>query len=261
MEMDILAAILGATRQMVDRRMADHPVRTLSREVDSAEPARDFAGALRQSGGLGVIAEMKKASPSRGDIGPDVSSAAQAAKYETGGADAISVLTEETYFKGSIRDLQEASRAVSLPVLRKDFIIDEYQLYEARANGADAVLLIAAILTPRQLAVLHKRADDLELCALVEVHNEDDLAKTLDVAPKVIGINNRDLTTFRTDLSTTERLRPFIPIDVTVVSESGIDGPAAALRVKAAGAGAVLVGEALMKSKAPGALIKQIKDV
>jgi indole-3-glycerol phosphate synthase len=253
--MDFLKTILKHKREEVARRKSALPV---SRLRDKRGPGiKDFTAAL-SGPGLNVIAEIKKASPSRGVIREDFDPLRIAGIYEKGGAAAISVLTEEKYFLGSLDILREVVNAVSVPVLRKDFIIDEYQLYEAAHTGAGAALLIAAILEQDRLSDYVSLARDLGMAALIEVHNEDDLEKTLKSPGNIIGINNRDLRTFATDLQVTFRLKKQVPADgYLVVSESGIQGPQQLILLKEAGVNAVLVGEALMREPDIGAKLKE----
>jgi indole-3-glycerol phosphate synthase len=213
--------------------------------------ARDFLGAVKRAEGaassVSLIAELKKASPSHGLIRQDFDPAAIAAAYERGGARALSVLTDEAFFQGHQDFLALARQASGLPMLRKDFIISDYQVYESRALRADAVLLIAAILAPSQLEDYLGLAGDLGLCALVEVHTASEAILAPAVGARLVGINNRDLQSLKTDLDTTFKLLALIPAGVTVVSESGIRTHEQVLRLAAAGVDAVLVGEALME--------------
>jgi len=219
---------------------------------------RDFAGALRnpRRGDVGLIAEVKKASPSLGVICADFDPVRIARAYEDAGASCLSVLTDEPFFQGSLAFLKAIRAAVGLPLLRKDFIIDERQILEAIAWGADAILLIVAILSDDQLAHFHALADAAGLAALVEVHDEAELERALRCGARLVGVNNRDLRTFRVDLGTTERLAARLwsvsetPDQILLVAESGIHSRADVLRLKACGARAILVGESLMKSGA-----------
>jgi indole-3-glycerol phosphate synthase len=253
--MDFLETILQYQKEEVARRKRDVPVARLKAEANAPRP--DFAAAL-SGPGLSVIAEIKKASPSKGIIREDFDPLKIAGTYEKGGAAAISVLTEEKYFLGSLGILREVVKAVSVPVLRKDFIIDEYQLYEAAHAGASAALLIAAVLEQDRLSDYVSLARDLGMAVLVEVHNEDDLEKALKSPGNILGINNRDLRTFATDLEVTFRLKKRVPAHgYLVVSESGIQGPQQLLLLKEAGINAVLVGEALMREPDIGAKLKE----
>ena len=220
-------------------------------------PARDFAGALKADR-LCLIAEVKKASPSAGIIKSRLQPVALARRYAAGGAAAVSVLTEPKYFRGSLGHLLSVSLAVPVPVLRKDFLFDSYQVYEARANGADALLLIVAVLDQAQLTDLLLLTRRLGMEALVEVHDEHEVERALDAGAKVIGINNRDLRTFTVDLKTTERLRRLIPTDRVVVAESGIKNARDIRRLRQWGADAVLIGETLVTAPSPEAKIREL---
>lgn len=219
----------------------------MDRAAEDERIPKDFLGALQKSG-LSVIAEVKKASPSKGVICEDFTPIGIAKEYEKAGADAVSVLTEEHYFKGSSQYLQAIREKVDLPILRKDFIIDAYQIYESLIIGADAVLLIAALLDSSTITRFMRIADTLGLACLVEVHNEKELRTALDAGARMIGINNRDLKTFEVDLQTTQRLAKLTPTDRVVVAESGIVTNADMKAIFSYGADAVLVGEALMRS-------------
>lgn len=212
-----------------------------------AAPARDFTTALRRDA-VALIAEVKKASPSKGVLIQNFDAAELGTTYAQNGAAAISVLTDERFFQGHLRDLRDVKAVVDVPVLRKDFIIDPYQVYEARASGADAVLLIVAALEDGQLADLHRLTGELGMAALVEVHDEHEVERALRLGAALIGINNRDLRTFQVDLNTTARLAGLIPGDVTLVAESGIHTPDDVRRMGSYGAHAVLVGESLVKA-------------
>jgi len=260
----ILDRILAAKRQELERRRLEEPLGILrTRLAQAAPPTRSLAQALRGPS-LGLIAEVKRASPSRGVLRADLDAQALARTYASGGAAAISVLTEEQHFQGSLGDL-EAVRAVldgrggpRPPVLRKDFLFDAYHLFEARAYGADAVLLIVAILDPALLAELLALARTLGLECLVEVHDERELEWALAADAQIIGINNRDLRTFEVDLAVSERLRPLIPRDRVVVAESGIHTRADVQRLRALGVNAVLIGEALVTAGDPAAKIREL---
>lgn len=218
----------------------------LERRAASQPPARDFTAALLRPG-MRVIAEVKKASPSAGVIRPDFDPVAIARAYERGGADALSVLTDEHFFQGHLRYLTAAREATGLPVLRKEFILDRYQLVEARAAGADAVLLIAEILPGDRLKTLFDQATAVGLHVLVELHDADQLPRLIDCGATLIGINNRDLRTFHTALDHTLELLPKVPPGRAVISESGIKTHADVTRLEAAGVKGVLVGESLMR--------------
>lgn len=215
------------------------------KDIAAAGPARDFIGAVKGDG-VRIIAELKKASPSKGVIREDFDPVRIAGIYERNGAAAISVLTEVAYFRGSIEHLKEVRRSVSLPVLRKDFILDPYQVYESRAAGADCILLIVGILAGPVLKEMIGLSRALGMAALVEVHTEDELSKALDSGARVIGINNRDLKTFTTDIDTTIELAGKVPPGLVKVSESGIKTAEDILRLSAVGVDAFLIGEALL---------------
>jgi indole-3-glycerol phosphate synthase len=215
----------------------------------AAPPSRDFVGALRRHKPA-IIAEVKRASPSKGDILPGLDPAAVARDYQAGGAAAISVLTD-SHFKGSLADLSAVRGAVELPLLRKDFIFDPYQLYEARAAGADCVLLIAAMLEPEQLRALMRLTGDCGMTALLEVHNREEFARAAESGADLIGINNRDLHTFRTELATTIELLHEYGGNALIVSESGIETPEHIRELYLSGARAFLIGESLLRSGTP----------
>jgi len=248
-----LLEIVAATRQRVDtaKRMAD--LRALERKAESYKP-RGFYHSLEQKArsGVAVIAELKKASPSRGTIRTTLHFGRIASELERAGATALSVLTEDQFFHGELCNLAEASAATGLPCLRKDFMVDEFQLIEARANGADAVLLILSALDDSEFVSFHRRSRDLGLDALCEVHNESELERALDLGAEIIGVNNRDLRTFEVDLGTSERLAPKIPASVLRVAESGIQRGEDIRRLRAYGFDAFLVGESLMRADNPG---------
>jgi indole-3-glycerol phosphate synthase len=225
---------------------------------DRGERYRIFEKAIAKPGRLNLIAEIKKASPSKGVIRERFDLLAIAKTYAEHGADAISVLTEDKYFLGKPAYVKSVSGTCRVPVLTKDFIIDEGQLYEARYNGASAVLLIVAILNDAQLKALHQKAGELDLDCLVEVHDEKELQRALAADARIIGINNRDLKTFAVDLKVTERLIPKVPKGKIIVAESGIATHADTLRLKKAGANAVLIGEAFMAAEDIGLQIEKI---
>jgi indole-3-glycerol phosphate synthase len=219
---------------------------------------RQFACALRNESGLAIIAEVKKASPSKGIIQPNFDPVAIAKKYETGGASAISVLTDVNFFQGSNEYLRRARRAVKVPILRKEFIIDPIQVEETAWLNGDAMLLIAAILSDNQMAELYAAAIALEIEPLIEVHTEEELERVMRLNPEIIGINNRNLDTFVTDIQTTFSLIEHIPSGITVVSESGIENADQAIKLKAAGVDALLVGETLVKLGEPEQMIRSL---
>jgi len=222
----------------------------LDRQARARNDFRSFCAALQRSDGmLAVIAEIKKASPSAGVIASSFNPVAIAKNYERAGADAISVLTAEQFFQGTLSHLVDVRGAVSVPILRKDFILDEVQIAESAATGADAILLIVAALEQRQLVDLMQAARSCRLDVLVEVHTEDELGRALDAGGQIIGINNRDLATFDVDLGVTEKVSAQVPDDVLLVSESGIKSAEDVARVGACGVDAILVGEALMRGQ------------
>lgn len=251
----ILDEILAHKREEVRRAMEARSLSDLERACGRAAPARDFAAALRRGpkDPIRLIAEFKRASPSKGIIRPDLMPADVARRYSAGGASAMSVLTDRKFFSGDLQDLEEVRRAVNLPLLRKDFIIDPWQISEARAAGADAILLIAAALKRDDMTAFQRRAKELGMASLIEVHDEGDLEKALSIHAEIIGVNNRDLRTFRVDVETTFRLRARIPAGLIVVSESGIGTREDVLRLQSANVDAILVGESLMKRHDPGA--------
>lgn len=247
---DILAARVRRLEQT--RRLV--PLERVQAAAAARQERRDFAGAL-SGGGLRVIAEAKKASPSRGLMCPDYCPHYIARGYEAAGAAAISVLTEEPHFLGSLADLKEVRVAVRLPVLRKDFILDGYQVYESVAAGADALLLIVAALSDAELARLIGLASACQIAALVEVHQGDELERAIGAGARIIGVNNRNLKTMDVSLETSFRLRHGIPSDCLAVSESGIKTAAHLERLSQAGYDAVLIGEQFMTTRDPGAAL------
>jgi len=254
---EFLSRILEAKRLEVEKRSARRPIADLERLAREMSKPRDFLGQLRGPG-LGVIAEIKRASPSRGPLRPQLDAPALAREYSAGGCMAISVLTDSAHFGARPDDLPSVRAAVSVPVLKKDFHLSEYQIWEARAEGADALLLIAAALDQPTLAGLIAIALRLGICPLVEVHTASEVGVALDCGAPVIGINNRDLASFRVDLETTRRLRPLIPDGIPVVAESGIRSPEDARRVGQWGADAVLVGEALVCGDDPRGMVRSM---
>jgi indole-3-glycerol phosphate synthase len=243
---DTLARILRAKREEVARRRSARPLVELERRVRSASPPRGFAAALEgavAAGRYGLIAEIKKASPSKGLIRADFDPAALACAYREGGATCLSVLTDGPYFQGSDMDLVAARAAVDLPILRKDFMVDPYQIAESRALGADCVLLIMAALNDREARELETAAVAYGMDVLVEVHDADELRRALHL----IGINNRDLKTLAVDLKTAETLAPRVPSDRILVAESGLAAPADLARMARAGTRCFLIGESLMR--------------
>ncbi len=256
----ILDDIVGARREDVARAKRQFPLSELEQRPAFAEARRGFAAHLWRADPA-VIAEVKKASPSRGVIRADFDPVAIARSYATGGAVAVSVLTEERHFQGSLRYLADIRGAMPLPVLRKDFLFDPYQIVEARAWGADAVLLIAAVLEDDVLlSELLAAAAALQLDVLTEIHDEAELDRAAAAGARVIGVNNRDLRTFVTTLSTAERLRPQLPEGALAVAESGIETTADILRLRACGYRAFLVGESLMRAADPGARLRELLE-
>jgi indole-3-glycerol phosphate synthase len=253
----ILDRIVADKREELARRQREEPFGTLRWKTRGMPAPRSLAAALRARR-PGLIAEIKRASPSRGPLRADLDVVALARIYAEAGASAISVLTEERYFQGSLADLKAVREAVDVPLLRKDFIFDMYQVFEARAYGADAVLLIAAILNPGLLTSLIALARSLGLECLVEVHDEPELERALMAGAEIVGINNRDLRTFEVDLATTERLRPLVPAEVTVVAESGVHTRADVQRLAALDVHGVLIGEALVLADDPAAKIREL---
>ena len=241
--MNHLERIVATTRQAVERRRLENPLGA----VDDGPPRRPFAPALRASG-LSLLAEHKRRSPSAGAIREELRLEDVVAAYERGGAAALSVLTEGPNFGGSLQDLGTARAASALPILRKDFIIDRYQVLESVARGADAILLIVAALTPGQLAELHSLAAELGLAALVEVHDQRELEAAAEVGAQLIGINNRDLTTLEVHTRRTFELAPQAPDGATLIAESGYSRREQLDELAGAGVDAVLIGEALMRS-------------
>jgi indole-3-glycerol phosphate synthase len=257
---DILARILQVKEQEVAAAQSQEPLAEL-RDCTGATPVRDFVGALlrqRRDGKAAVIAEIKKASPSRGVLREHFDPAAIARSYEGHGAACLSVLTDRSFFQGSLADLEAARQACALPVLRKDFVIDPYQIYEARAHGADCILLIVAALPLARLREFEQLAHELGMAVLVEVHDEAELEDALQLATPLVGINNRDLRTFRTELETTYRLLPSIPDELIVVTESGILATADVHALRDQGVHAFLVGEAFMRADDPGAELERL---
>jgi indole-3-glycerol phosphate synthase len=259
----ILDRIVADKRQELARRQREQSFGTLQQLVQRMPSTRSLATALRAHPPA-LIAEIKRASPSRGLLRADLDAAALARTYAEAGAAAISVLTEERHFQGSLADLKAVRQALDdlgdarPPLIRKDFIFDVYQLFEARAHGADAILLIAAILNADLLTSFIALARTLGLECLVEVHDELELERALVAGAEIIGINNRDLRTFEVDLATAERLRPLIPPEVTVVAESGVHTRADVQRLAGLGVHGVLIGEALVLADDPAGKIRQL---
>lgn len=247
---DFLNTIKRLKKEEYAVKRAATSLEKLRSQLPNLPGVRDFKAAL-QSPGISLIAEVKKSSPSAGLIAGNLNPASVARQYEAGGASAISVLTESTYFKGEDSDLLSVKDAVNLPVLRKDFIIDPYQIYESRVIGADAILLIAELLSPDKLIEFIEIAHDLELACLVEAHDREELEKTIKSGAKIIGINNRNLKSLKVDISTAGQLIPLIPEGRIKVAESGIKSSIDVKFLYEAGADAILVGETLVRSKNP----------
>ncbi|WP_018971686.1 indole-3-glycerol phosphate synthase TrpC [Rudaea cellulosilytica] len=258
---DILKTILARKAEEIRERSARVSLRDLSARVDDAPPVRGFVAAIEAkiaTGQAGVIAEVKKASPSKGVMRPDFRPAEIARSYEAGGAACLSVLTDVDFFQGADAYLQEARSACSLPVLRKDFTIDPYQVYEARVLGADCILLIVAALGDAALVELSELAAELGMDVLVEVHDGEELERALATPARLIGINNRNLRTFATTLDTTLELRSRVPAQRLLVTESGIVTREDVARMRGADVHAFLVGETFMRAEDPGAELRRL---
>ena len=252
-----LDRVTAARRADAEKRASEGALDRAKEAAAAAAPTRDFSRALFAPG-LALIAEIKRASPSAGDIAPDIDPVDQARAYQDGGAAAISVLTEPEHFKGSLDDLRAVRDAVAVPVLRKDFICHPLQVWEARAAGADAILLIVAALTQRELVALADLAETLEMSALVETHDTDEVARAVDGGARILGINTRNLATLEVDLATVEKVRASVPDGVTMVGESGISSRADVQAMEAVGMDAVLVGELLMRARDPAATVREL---
>jgi indole-3-glycerol phosphate synthase len=258
---NILCRILATKRAEVEAARAAIPLAEIERQAREALAPRDFAGALRAkiaAGKPAVIAEIKRASPSKGLLREDYDPAAIARAYAAAGAACLSVLTDREYFQGAPEHLAEARAACALPVLRKDFIVEPYQVYEARALGADCILLIAAALAPGDMRGLEQLAQGLGMAVLVEVHDAAELESALTLRTPLLGINNRDLRSFETRLETTLDLLTRVPADKLVITESGILTPADVSRMRTAGVGAFLVGEAFMRAQDVGKALETL---
>ncbi len=255
--MSWLEELVAGAREDSRRRQEEVPFETLRAQLGTREGARPFNEALVRPG-LSLIAEFKRRSPSAGDLNPGAGVAETVTAYEGGGAAALSILTEERHFGGSVDDLRAAREASDLPILRKDFIVDPYQLYEAAASGADAVLLIVAGLDDQRLEELYVKARELDLDCLVEVHDEADLDRALAVGADVIGINNRNLDDFNVNIETTVELLTDVPAGKAVVSESGYARREQLDELERIGVDAVLMGETLMRAGDPEALIRDL---
>jgi len=257
-----LAQIIAATRSRVAESKRNADVRALERAAASHVP-RGFRKALKTATGSGpaIIAELKKASPSRGLIRQNFDAEELARALETAGAAALSVLTDEEFFQGSLRNLRETSASVTIPCLRKDFIVDEFQLLEARANSADAVLLIVAALTQPELVALARGAREWQLDALCEVHDEEELKRAVDAGCDLIGVNTRDLRTLQVSMETAFDLADRFPKDVVRVAESGIRSAEDVARLREAEYHAILVGESLMRAERPGRALQDLVGI
>lgn len=255
----ILAEIVAHKRREIEE--LHHRMDVVERAVETARPPLDFHEALRGGGAVSLIAECKRRSPGAGDIRPGLDPEKLTRGYADAGASALSVLTDQTFFGGALEDLAAVSRNVSIPLLRKDFTLDTSQIIEARAGGADAVLLIARILDDESLRRLTAAAHALGMGALIEVHDEQELERALASGSTILGVNNRDLSTFTTDLETTARLLEGVPAHVTVVSESGIRTRSDVERLGVMGVDAILVGEALLAAEDPASAAGELAGV
>ncbi len=266
MSMSTLDDILRRTRVGILERRAQVPLSQLEARCRECPPTRDFVGAVRReigvnrrrTGAMRVIAELKKTSPSKGVIRPDFAPVELARAYARAGAHAISVLTDEPFFEGKLEHLVAVREAVELPVLRKDFHVDPYQLWEARAVGADAVLLIAATLRPAEFLRLLELSRELTLAVVAEVHTRQEVRMVLECGAEVVGINNRNLKSFDVSLETTFALIPFVPPEVVLVSESGISRPEEVERLASAGVDGILVGEGLLRHADVGEALRSL---
>jgi indole-3-glycerol phosphate synthase len=256
---NILDRIVEARRASVAHRKRVLPDVALKMAVEKkVAPPRDFLGALARAGKINIISELKKASPSRGVIREEYAPAALAASLEEAGAAALSVLTEEDFFSGSLGDLKEASSVTKIPILRKDFIVDPWQVWETRAAGADSFLLIAAVLNDAELRDLLDQGRTLKMEALVEVHSREELQRVLDAGARIIGVNNRDLRDFQVHLETSLALAEAIPEECIAVSESGLRTYEDLVRLQHAGFDAFLIGEHVMKSADPATALRAL---
>src|SRR5699024_2502656 len=250
--------ILDTLVQVKQKELKDYPENV---EVVAREKPRNFLKHLNEASGISLIAEVKRASPSKGDINTEMNPLEQAREYIDGGADAISVLTESEYFKGDIEDMKDISQSFDVPVLNKDFIIDKRQIARAYNFGADIILLIVTILNDEELSALYDYAKSLDLNVIVEVHNDKEIERALKISPEIIGINNRDLKTFTVDISNTENLiDKYKKDDIHFIAESGIHDSNDARRTVDKGASAMLVGESLMKASNIKEKIKELKE-
>ena len=254
-----LDQIVAATRRRVADAKRSADLGQLEQRAERHAPrGLRCALAAKSQTGPAIIAELKKASPSRGLIRASFNPTSLAEELETAGAAALSVLTDEEFFQGSLENLERASASVKLPCLQKDFIVDEFQLLQARASGADAILLIVAVLSQVELIALSKKSRALGLDVLCEAHNEEELSRAVDAGSDLVGVNNRDLRTFKVDVQTALRLAELIPHSVLSVAESGIGNGADIARLRAAGYKAFLIGESLMRAESPGEALKSL---
>lgn len=255
--MSVLEEILDGVRADLAARQERVPLSELKALAAKQPPARDPMPLLR-SPGVAVVAEVKRASPSKGSLAEIADPAALAAEYESGGAAAISVLTEERRFNGSLDDLRAVRAAVDVPVLRKEFIVTSYQLWEARAYGADIALLIVAALEQNALVSLVERAESIGLTPLVEAHTAEEIGRAVDAGARIIGVNARDLRTLEVDTTTFSRLAPQVPDGIVRIAESGVSGPHDVIELGQDGADAVLVGETLVRGKDPRSAVADL---
>lgn len=259
--MSLLEEIIQNKKQEIRKRSKERPISGLLDQINGQEPPNCFSKAVRNDRTVQIIAEIKKASPSAGILREDFDPVAIAADYQENGAAAISVLTDERFFSGKLDYLRQIQKAIDLPLLRKDFILDPYQVIEARAFGADAILLIMTILSNSQFAELKSAAEEAGMDYLVEIHNTDELERAMTGEPGIIGINNRDLKTFEVDLSTTEKLLEIVPKEIILVSESGIQSRSDIERMGQLGLDGVLIGEALMRQEDIGPALREFVGV
>ena len=256
---DLLRTIVAATQRITETRRAQEPLAVLERRAAAATPrGSHFEAALGMADRVNVIAECKRRSPSKGVLAADYDPVRIAAQYELGGAAAISVLTEPTFFDGTLDHLAAVRARVRLPLLRKDFLVNDYQLFEARAAGADAVLLIVAALAQKDLVALQKRAWELGLATLVEVHDEAELTRAIDTGARIVGVNNRNLRTLKVDVEASDRLAARLPRGVIGVSESGLKSRGELERLASAGYRAFLIGERFMTDADPAGALRQL---
>lgn len=255
--MGILEQLISAASRGVRDRSKQVPLEDLETRLGQRDQDRPFQEALTRPG-MSLICEFKRKSPSAGPIAPGVELPAQAKAYEAGGAAALSVLTDQTHFDGEMKDLAVARASCGLPILRKDFVVDQYQLYEAAVGGADAVLLIVAVLDDDRLRDFQNRASELDLDCLVEVHSEPELERAVESGAEVIGINNRNLDTGVVDIQTTYDLIVDVPTGTTVVSESGISSREELIELERVGVDAALIGESLMRSEDPEEMVRTL---